>query len=135
MLANNGVEIVKVSSWYESSPVPVSDQPWYLNAVAEAITEHNATKTLAVLHDVENHFGRVRSAPNAPRVLDLDLLDFGGQICNSGHLILPHPRLHERKFVLIPLRDLNKNWVHPATGQPLDKLIEELPIDQLIRQV
>jgi 2-amino-4-hydroxy-6-hydroxymethyldihydropteridine diphosphokinase len=134
MLGNLGVKIVKTSSWYESAPVPPSDQPWYLNAVAEAVTASDAASTLAVLHQVEAHFGRQRSTSNAARVLDLDLLDFGGQIHHLSQLTLPHPRLHERAFVLLPLRDLVDDWMHPETGTPLDALITQLPAGQLIRR-
>jgi 2-amino-4-hydroxy-6-hydroxymethyldihydropteridine diphosphokinase len=134
MLGTLGVKIVKTSHWYESAPVPPSDQPWYLNAVAEGVTASDAAKTLAVLHQIEAHFGRQRSTRNAARVLDLDLLDFGGQIHHHSHLTLPHPRLHERAFVLLPLRDLVDDWTHPETGAPLDALITQLPAGQLIRR-
>ena len=133
MLVNLGVNVIRMSRWYESAPVPLSDQPWYLNAVAEAATSFDAAATLAVLHQVETHFGRVRSVRNEARVLDLDLLDFGGQIHDQTVLKLPHPRMHERAFVLVPLRDLFADWTHPKTGQSLDALIERLPADQLIR--
>lgn len=135
MLSNLGVSVIRVSRWYETAPVPLSDQPWYLNAVAEAATSFTAAATLDVLHQVETHFGRVRSVRNAARVLDLDLLDFGGQIHDQTDLKLPHPRMHERAFVLVPLRDLVTAWTHPQTGQPLDVLIDRLPAGQLIRPV
>ena len=101
--------------------------------MAEAATSFTAAATLDVLHQVETHFGRVRSVRNAARVLDLDLLDFGGQIYNQTVLKVPHPRMHERAFVLFPLRDLFADWTHPQTGQSLDALIDRLPADQLIR--
>ena len=133
MLSGLGVKLIRMSRWYESAPVPPSDQPWYLNAVAEATTSFDAAKTLTILHQVEVCFGRVRSTRNAARVLDLDLIDFGGQIHDQKTLIVPHPRMHERAFVLFPLRDLCVDWTHPKTGQSLDVLIEHLPADQLIR--
>ena len=133
MLGDLGVNVLRMSRWYESAPVPLSDQPWYLNAVAEAATSLDVAATLAVLHKVEAHFGRVRSVRNAARVLDLDLLDFGGQIHEQTALEVPHPRMHERAFVLLPLRDLFADWTHPQTGQSLDALIDLLPADQLIR--
>ena len=133
MLDDLGVKIIEMSPWYESAPVPLSDQPWYLNAVATAATTFDAAETLAVLHLVEARFGRVRSLRNAARVLDLDLLDFGGQIHNEDALKLPHPRMHERAFVLLPLRDLVADWEHPQSGKSLDALINHLPADQLIR--
>jgi len=134
MLDQLGVTFVALSPWYESAPVPPSDQPWYLNAVAEAATAYDAEKTLGLLHQVEAHFGRVRTVRNAARVLDLDLLDFGGEIQESENLTLPHPRAHERAFVVMPLRDIAPDWVHPKTGQHIAELIELLPSDQIIRR-
>ena len=113
--------------------MPASDQPWYTNAVAEANTGHDAFKTLSILQEVEMSFGRQRTIANASRVLDLDLLDFGGKVISTKHLILPHPRLHERAFVLKPLSDLIDDWVHPITGIQIGRLIEQLPEDQIIR--
>ena len=133
MLGDLGVNIIGTSRWFESAPVPPSEQPWYLNAVAEATTSFDAVETLATLHLVEARFGRVRSLRNAPRVLDLDLLDFGGQIHDEVALKLPHPRMHERAFVLLPLRDVVADWEHPLTGISLNALIDHLPTDQLIR--
>ena len=86
MLGDLGVNVTRMSRWYESAPVPPSDQPWYLNAVAEAVTSFDAAQTLAVMHQVESDFGRVRSVRNAARVLDLDLLDFGGRAIFFGAL-------------------------------------------------
>lgn len=133
MLRDLGVNVIEMSRWYESAPVPPSEQPWYLNAVAAAVTSLDASETLKVLHQVEAYFGRVRSVRNAARVLDLDLLDFDGQIHDYVSLKLPHPRLCDRAFVLVPLRDLVADWTHPETGQSLDALIARLPPDQVIR--
>lgn len=135
MLAKLGVKTVKMSPWYESAPVPPSDQPWYLNAVAEAFTEYDAETTLTILHQVEDQFGRVRSVRNAARVLDLDLLDFGGEVRRQSHVVVPHPRLHERAFVLMPFFDLAHDWIHPEMRLSLPELIDQLPPGQLIRRV
>jgi len=133
VLSDLGIDIVKCSHWYESAPVPMSDQPWYLNAVAEAVTAHDAATTLSFMHKVEAHFGRVRSVRDAARVMDLDLLDFGGQIIDDG-LQLPHPRMHERAFVLLPLFELCADWQHPQTGIAITELVDQLPKDQPIRR-
>ena len=134
-LGNLGINVIRISQWYKSEPIPPSDQPWYLNAVVEATTSFDAAETLAVLHQVEAHFGRVRSVRNAARVLDLDLLDFGGQIHDQAALKVPHPRMHQRAFVLVPLRELAADWVHPQTGQSIDTLVNNLPANQLIQPV
>jgi len=122
-----------LSHWYESAPVPISDQPWYLNAVAEATTELDAASTLAALHRIERRFGRIRAERNAARVLDLDLLDFAGMVSDASDLVLPHPRLHERAFVLLPLGELCPDWVHPLSGIAIQDLITMIPADQQIR--
>ena len=77
-LGHRGVSVVRVSPWYRTAPVPVSDQPWYVNAVAEVVTKLAPDRLLAVLHEVEQAFGRVRTVANAARMIDLDLLDFRG---------------------------------------------------------
>ena len=115
------------------APVPISDQPWYLNAVAEATTELDAASTLAALHRIERRFGRIRAERNAARVLDLDLLDFAGMVSDASDLVLPHPRLHERAFVLLPLGELCPDWVHPLSGIAIQDLITMIPADQQIR--
>ena len=132
-LADEGVHLSALSHWYESAPVPISDQPWYLNAVAEATTELDAASTLAALHHIERRFGRVRTERNAARVLDLDLLDFAGLVIDSSNLALPHPRMHERAFVLLPLGELRPEWEHPVSGIAIQDLIAMIPADQQIR--
>ena len=132
-LAEEGVYVEKISNWYESAPVPISDQPWYLNAVAVAKTELNASQTLVAMHQIEMRFGRVRGLRNEARVLDMDLLDFAGMVINRDELTLPHPRLHKRAFVLLPLRELSPNWNHPVTCEEIGDLILALPAEQKIR--
>ncbi|MDC0649308.1 2-amino-4-hydroxy-6-hydroxymethyldihydropteridine diphosphokinase [Alphaproteobacteria bacterium] len=132
-LADEGVHLSALSRWYESAPVPISNQPWYLNAVAEATTELDAPSALAALHQIERRFGRIRAERNAARVLDLDLLDFAGTVRGSSDLALPHPRLHKRAFVLLPLGELCPDWVHPVSGIAIQDLIAMIPADQKIR--
>jgi 2-amino-4-hydroxy-6-hydroxymethyldihydropteridine diphosphokinase len=132
-LGRRGVTTVRVSSWYRTAPVPASDQPWYVNAVAEVASELSADTLLAELHAVEAAFGRARTVPNAARPIDLDLLDFHGEISagGPGRATLPHPRMAERAFVLQPLADLAPDWQHPVSQQPIAALIEALPADQI----
>jgi 2-amino-4-hydroxy-6-hydroxymethyldihydropteridine diphosphokinase len=131
-----GLDIVICSSWYESAPVPLADQPWYVNGVAAVHTDLGAGDLLAILHQIEAAFGRVRSVVNAPRVVDLDLLDHRGEIRPAaGSPILPHPRMHERGFVLLPLREIAPDWRHPVSGRGLDELIAGLPADQITRRM
>jgi 2-amino-4-hydroxy-6-hydroxymethyldihydropteridine diphosphokinase len=135
-LARHGVKIVRLSPWYRTAPVPVSKQPWFDNAVAEIATELPPDALLAVLHQVEEVFGRARSVPNAARRIDLDLLDFRGEISlgGPGKATLPHPRLTARAFVLQPLADLAPDWRHPVSGTPIGELSSALSPDQLIER-
>ncbi|MEX0760094.1 MAG: 2-amino-4-hydroxy-6-hydroxymethyldihydropteridine diphosphokinase, partial [Tistlia sp.] len=93
-LAARGVAVRRRSRWYRSAPVPASDQPWFVNGVAEVESALPPGELLSLLHGIEEDFGRVRSLPNAPRVLDLDLLDWNGALSPTGAWpVLPHPRL------------------------------------------
>jgi 2-amino-4-hydroxy-6-hydroxymethyldihydropteridine diphosphokinase len=136
-LARRDVLVRRVSPWYRTAPVPASDQPWYVNAVAEVETGLAADALLARLHEVEDIFGRVRTVPNAARLIDLDLLDFHGKIAagGPGRASLPHPRMEGRAFVLRPLADLAPDWHHPRTGTPIQALLAALPADQAIERL
>jgi 2-amino-4-hydroxy-6-hydroxymethyldihydropteridine diphosphokinase len=128
-----GVGLVRQSRWYESEPVPPSDQPWYSNAVAIVATALSPAALLARLLALENRFGRRRGTRDAARTLDLDLLDYDGQELAEPGLILPHPRLHERRFVLLPLAEVAPGWRHPRLGLTADELLARLPPGQPIR--
>ena len=131
-LGRRGIAVRRVSRWYRTAPVPVSDQPWFVNAVAEVETDLEADAVLAVLHAVEADFGRVRTVANAARLIDLDLLDYHGVTTpgGPGKATLPHPRMTDRAFVLLPLADLAPDWRHPASGQPVVALVAALPPGQ-----
>jgi len=104
------------SSLYRSAPLAAPGQPDYVNAVAALDTELSAAQLLAALQDLEHHHGRERPYPNAPRSLDLDLLLYGDLCLQSNMLTLPHPRLHERAFVLVPLLELDARLEIPGRG-------------------
>jgi len=131
-LGRRGVQVLQVSPWYRTAPVPASNQPWYQNAVIEVGTDLGPDKLLATLHEVEEAFGRIRTVANAARMIDLDLLDFRGGIApdSPGRATLPHPRLATRAFVLRPLADLAPDWRHPVTGEPIQALLAALPFDE-----
>ena len=136
-LTRRGVEVRQLSPWYRSAPVPASEQPWFDNAVAEVATDLPADGLLAVLHEVEEIFGRARTTPNAARLIDLDLLDFRGEIApeGPGKATLPHPRLAARAFVLRPLADLAPDWRHPVSGISIEELSRALPPDQFVEKL
>ena len=136
-LRNRGVQTLRLSSWYRTAPVPASDQPWYVNAVAAVTSDRLPDALLAELHAVEAEFGRRRTVPNAARPIDLDLLDYHGEIAPGGpaRATLPHPRMIGRAFVLRPLAELAPDWRHPVTGQPIGELLEALPPDQVAERI
>ncbi|HET6161246.1 MAG TPA: 2-amino-4-hydroxy-6-hydroxymethyldihydropteridine diphosphokinase [Dongiaceae bacterium] len=129
-----GLRILARSPWYESAPVPASDQPWYVNGVVRAATALAPQEVLAKLHDIEAELGRQRVERNEARSIDLDIIAFGKMILNGpASPIVPHPRMAERAFVLLPLADLAPDWRHPATGERISELIARLPRDQVTR--
>lgn len=137
-LNDRGVRLVRHSPWYRTAPVPVSDQPWYFNAVAQVATGLGPDALLATMHSIEDLFGRVRSVRDAPRFIDLDLLDYRSSyksLNKIGLSIVPHLRLHERAFVLLPLRDVAPDWCHPVTGASIDALVAALPPGQVAERL
>lgn len=134
-LGGIGVRAVRQSRWYRSSPIPPSGQPWYVNAVAQVLSGLGPDATLAALHRIEDVFGRVRRDRDEARAIDLDLLDYDAKIkcnINNGLSVLPHPRLEERAFVLLPLAELDPMWRHPVSRAPIATLIARLPEYQQI---
>jgi 2-amino-4-hydroxy-6-hydroxymethyldihydropteridine diphosphokinase len=120
-------DVTKISSLYETNPVGKVDQPLFLNAVAEAWTDLSPERLLEGLLAIETTMGRVRTEPDGPRVIDLDLLLVGDQICQTETLTLPHPRMAERHFVLVPLTEISPGLQHPQTSQPWTEILETLP--------
>lgn len=134
--AARGVRVVRRSGWYRSAPVPMSDQPWYVNGVAVVETELTPAALLAMLHGVEAQFGRVRGERNMSRTLDLDLLAYGATVQSTGAApLLPHPRMHERAFVLVPLAEVAPHWRHPGNGMTVAALIAAMPPGQRVEAV
>ena len=124
-LEQKGVRVGSVSRWYESAPVPLSDQPSYVNGVASVDTDLNPAGLLSILLDIEKEFGRERSEQNAARTLDLDLLAYHESKRETAP-VLPHPQLQDRAFVLLPLMDVAPGWKHPRTGDSLESMISAL---------
>lgn len=145
VLSRKGLFKVVISKFYRTPAFPAGSGPDFVNGVVHAKTKLSAEELLTVLHDVEAEFGRTRDIRWEARVLDLDLIDFDGQIAPNAtvheqwrdmsldqqlertpdQMILPHPRVQDRTFVLIPLRDVAPNWVHPVTQVAVDQMIEQ----------
>ncbi len=122
-----GLRLVAVSRLYATAPVPVSGQPPYVNAVARLAGRADPAWLLGRLLAIEAQGGRKRSIANAARTLDLDLIAMGGLVRTAPDPILPHPRAHQRAFVLVPLRDVASGWVHPVLRRTVVDLIAALP--------
>ncbi|HMI97376.1 MAG TPA: 2-amino-4-hydroxy-6-hydroxymethyldihydropteridine diphosphokinase [Micropepsaceae bacterium] len=130
--AVSSITIEKQSGFYLSAAWPNPHDPPFINAVAAVRTDLSPAALLAVLHGVEASFGRKRAELNAPRTLDLDILDYDGRV-EQGPPILPHPRMEGRAFVLLPLRDVAPDWRHPSSGHSISELISALPPTDITR--
>ena len=135
-LEGEGVALQGVSRWYRSAPVPASDQPWFVNGVAAVATGLAPAGLLAVLHGIERDFGRARRTRDEARIIDLDILDFDARVSAPGETpVLPHPRLAERAFVLLPLAELAPDWRHPVSGLSAAELARRLPAGQIAEPI
>ncbi|MEO1038011.1 MAG: 2-amino-4-hydroxy-6-hydroxymethyldihydropteridine diphosphokinase [Pseudomonadota bacterium] len=127
-LEGPAIRVIAASRPWRTPAWPDPRDPQFLNAAAELRTDLSADDLLTVLHGVEERLGRVRGERNAPRTLDLDLLDHGGRVSADGdQTITPHPRLHLRAFVLAPLREIAPRWRLPGEGTPITRLYAALP--------
>lgn len=125
--AHPSVQILRVSSLYETEPVGYHDQGWFLNQVVEVKTTLCPEELFLITQGIENKLGRKRLIHWGPRVIDLDILLFGNRDINTPDLIIPHPRMYERQFVLVPLSEIAPDLLHPdgiSTQQHLDMLQE-----------
>lgn len=126
-LAGENIRLLARSRWYRSAPVPASDQPDYVNGVALVESAHDPVALLAALQRIETAFGRRRGPMNAARTLDLDILAYGDLVRRNGQPpALPHPRLQDRAFVLLPMVEVAPDWRHPESGLGLAELIAAL---------
>jgi 2-amino-4-hydroxy-6-hydroxymethyldihydropteridine diphosphokinase len=117
------------STWYTEPIGGPTEQNWYYNRVALIDTDLEAISLLRILLDIENQMGRIRLERWGPRLIDLDLLFQDQEIIETKELVLPHPRLHERGFVLYPLAEVIPDWIHPLTGLSVTEMCSNLPKD------
>ena len=125
--------VARRSSLWQSPAWPKgSGAPDYVNAVVEIETDLKPADLLRLLHDIEREHGRLRTSPNAPRSLDLDIIAYGQVIVDSAQMAVPHPRMHLRGFVLLPLQEIVPDFRHPVTGETLDSMMAKLPSDDIL---
>ena len=132
-LLDNDIKILKTSSFYESSSWPNPNNPKFLNIVIKVYTNLDPLKLLDKCKIIEKNIGRKKSPKNAPRKCDIDVIDFKNLV-RKDCIILPHPRMHSRNFVLFPLFELNKDWRHPVSNEHIKSLILSLS-DKDIRSI
>lgn len=126
-LGRRGVKVLQSSSIIVTSPVPTSDQPDYRNGVISVATKLGAEALHDLLKDIERDFGRMDAERDAARVLDLDLLAYDEVVLREGRVLVPHPRMHQRGFVLGPLCEIAPDWEHPVLKLTATRLFHSLP--------
>ncbi|NQU58756.1 MAG: 2-amino-4-hydroxy-6-hydroxymethyldihydropteridine diphosphokinase [Rhodospirillales bacterium] len=134
-LRQTGLVILRQSNWFKSAPVPASSQPWYINGVIAVETSLNPAQLMSLMGAIEDRFGRTRRQKNAARTLDLDLIAYGDTVIGwnpeePNGLTLPHRRMNERGFVLLPLLEIAPDWLHPVLYLSMDKMIAALDPNQ-----
>ena len=127
--------IAAVSSFYETEPVEVTDQPWFLNAVIAIESEQSPEHLMASVLLIEEAMGRRRVQKKGPRSIDIDILLFNDQVVNSSNVTIPHPAMHERRFVLEPLAEIAPDLRHPVLNKTTRELLDLLPPGQAVRRI
>ena len=130
------ITIERVSRWYESEPVGVDGQDWYVNGVVSIRTDRTARDLLDNLLSIERDMGRIRKEKWEPRLIDLDILLFGNDVIDEPELVVPHSLMHTRRFVLVPLVEIAPDLIHPVFNKAMKDFIGEIPDNkQIIRPV
>lgn len=129
LLRGRGITIKKISSFYETEPWGVKEQPKFINLAIEAETDFSPDELLFILKDIENRIGRTKTLRWGPRIIDLDILFYGDEIIDTEDLQIPHHMLHKRDFVLVPLDEISPAKIHPVFKKTIRQLKEELKHD------
>ena len=123
---DKAVKVSAFSRFYKTQPVDYTDQNWFINAVVRVETRLGPLDLLGFLKQIEKHAGRTRGVRFGPRMLDLDVLLYDDHVANGPDLILPHPRMHKRRFVLVPFCDIDPHVIHPVLGLEMGRILETL---------
>ena len=133
-LEKNNIKIIKTSNKYETLSWPNKKKPKFINIVLMIKTTLPPLKLLLKCIEIEKELGRQRIKKNEPRTCDIDIIDYSAQIINhfnGENLVLPHPRMHDRNFVLLPLFEISSNWIHPLKKMSIKELIKSTKIEDL----
>lgn len=128
-------EVIATSSIYETEPVEFLAQPWFLNCVVKLATEKMPKQLLAAILTIEKEMGRQRHQKKGPRTIDIDILLFGNSVVETQGLTIPHPSMHERRFVLEPMSEIAPDVRHPVFKQRMRELLEALPAGQVVKRL
>lgn len=130
-----GIELATVSSFYKTEPVGIENQNYFINAVIEIKTTLTAQKLFEAMQNIENNMGRQREAKGGPRIIDLDLLFYGQNVIHEHNLIVPHPEIHKRRFVLEPLSEIASYFIHPSFGVSIRGLKDRLSDNKRVEKI
>jgi 2-amino-4-hydroxy-6-hydroxymethyldihydropteridine diphosphokinase len=133
-LRESALQVTKISSIYETEPVDYLDQPWFLNAVLEAQTTLPAADLLATLRTIESQMGSKKAFAKGPRLIDLDILLYDDTTIDTPDLQIPHPRMIQRNFVLVPLAEIAPTLRHPSWPASAAKLLSDSPDIRMVRK-
>ncbi len=135
LLEEAGVKIVQRSSLYETQPVDLTSQPWFFNRVVEADSNLNAHDLLGMIKYIEKRIGRKAPFPRGPRLIDIDILLAEENVVQTEELVIPHPRLDKRNFVLIPLSEISPQSIHPLFGEKIEDLCRKSKDTSLVKKI
>ncbi len=133
-LPHAGVAVIRVSSFYETEPVDLREQPWFLNCAVEVETHFDAIMLLRALREIEAKMGSRKLMAKGPRLIDMDILLCGAETINTKELQVPHPRMHLRRFVLVPLAEIAPEVVDPELKKTVKQLLEGTPDNSTVRR-
>jgi len=131
----DGIKVTKISSFYHTEPVGDVFTGWFVNCAAELDTTLPPEEIFSMLEEIEKHMGRYAKKMNKDRTIDLDLLFYGNRIINAGEFVVPHPELHKRRFVLVPMAEIAPDFVHPVIKEDVSALLKKLTDNYSIRKL